>query len=41
MRNSEAVGIKIDTGKRLVIKLETVNEPGESGKHAIYYTVNG
>ena len=30
------VEIEIDTGKRLIIKLETISEPDENGKRTIY-----
>ncbi|MCH4355076.1 pyruvate carboxylase [Staphylococcus sp. HMSC068D03] len=41
MRNGETVEIEIDTGKRLIIKLETVSEPDENGYRTIYYVMNG
>ena len=41
MRNGETVEIEIDTGKRLIIKLETISEPDENGKRTIYYAMNG
>ncbi|WP_213606629.1 pyruvate carboxylase [Staphylococcus capitis] len=41
MRNGETVEIEIDTGKRLIIKLETISEPDENGNRTIYYAMNG
>lgn len=41
MRNGETVEIEIDTGKRLIIKLETISEPDENGYRTIYYVMNG
>ncbi|MEJ7398384.1 hypothetical protein WL359_12340, partial [Staphylococcus epidermidis] len=41
MRNGETVEIEIDTGKRLIIKLETISEPDENGQRTIYYAMNG
>lgn len=41
MRNGETVEIEIDTGKRLIIKLETISEPDENGNRTIYYGMNG
>lgn len=41
MRNGETVEIEIDTGKRLIIKLETISEPDENGYRTIYYVLNG
>ncbi|MDY4022676.1 pyruvate carboxylase [Staphylococcus borealis] len=41
MRNEETVEIEIDTGKRLIIKLETISEPDENGYRTIYYVMNG
>ena len=41
MRNGETVEIEIDTGKRLIIKLETISEPDENGQRTIYFSMNG
>lgn len=41
MRNGETVEIEIDTGKRLIIELETISEPDENGYRTIYYVMNG
>ncbi|RIL70478.1 pyruvate carboxylase [Staphylococcus devriesei] len=41
MRNGETVEIEIDTGKRLIIKLETISEADENGNRTIYYVMNG
>ena len=41
MRNGETVEIEIDTGKRLITKLETISEPDENGYRTIYYVMNG
>lgn len=41
MRNGETVEIEIDTGKRLIIKLETISEPDEKGNRTLYYVMNG
>ncbi|MCH4330981.1 pyruvate carboxylase [Staphylococcus haemolyticus] len=41
IRNGETVEIEIDTGKRLIIKLETISEPDENGYRTIYYVMNG
>lgn len=41
MCNGETVEIEIDTGKRLIIKLETISEPDENGNRTIYYAMNG
>ncbi|WP_265730913.1 pyruvate carboxylase [Staphylococcus haemolyticus] len=41
MRNGETVEIEIDTGKRLIIKFETISEPDENGYRTIYYVMNG
>lgn len=41
MRNGETVEIEIDTGKRLIIKLETISEPDANGYRTIYYVMNG
>ena len=41
MRNGETVEIEIDTGKRLIIKLETISEDDENGNRTIYYVMNG
>lgn len=41
MRNGGTVEIEIDTGKRLIIKLETISEPDENGYRTIYYVMNG
>ena len=41
MRNGETVEIEIDTGKRLIIKLETISAPDENGYRTIYYVMNG
>ncbi|MCI2788522.1 pyruvate carboxylase [Staphylococcus warneri] len=41
MRNGETVEIEIDTGKRLIIKLETISEPDENRQRTIYFSMNG
>ncbi|ARJ27695.1 pyruvate carboxylase [Staphylococcus lugdunensis] len=41
MRHGETVEIEIDTGKRLIIKLETISEPDENGNRTIYFVMNG
>ncbi|MBM0867600.1 pyruvate carboxylase [Staphylococcus auricularis] len=41
MRPDETVEIEIDTGKRLIIKLQVISEPDENGMRKVYFEMNG
>lgn len=41
MRPDETVEIEIDTGKRLIIKLQVISESDENGVRKVYFEMNG
>ncbi|MEB6569693.1 pyruvate carboxylase [Staphylococcus auricularis] len=41
MGPDETVEIEIDTGKRLIIKLQVISEPDENGMRKVYFEMNG
>jgi len=41
LEKGDEVGVEIEPGKTLIIKLQTVGEPNADGKRVVYYELNG